>query len=169
MTLMMTFSVHGPFDVPFYKGRGGRTITTDDVRRFWSRHGHYAKRRGCYVVGIRAGKGLIPAYVGMATRAFKGEVFAPQKLAGYQQFLADFERGTPIVFFLAAPARKGASNAPQIKALERFLVEVAVAKNPRLLNVRGTKSEEWRISGLVRSGSGKPSRAARAFRRLMSL
>lgn len=112
---------------------------------------------------------MTPAYVGMATKTFKKEVFSHHKLTRYQQFLADYARGTPVVFFIQAPTHKGAPNVSAIKAVERFLVQVGVAANQELLNVRGTKAENWGIAGVIRGGSGKPSRAATAFRDMMML
>jgi len=166
---MVNFSVRGPFIVPSYKGKGGRTITQQGVKRFWDKHSEYAGRRGCYVFGIRAGKGGSPAYVGMATKAFKKEVFAPHKLSRYQEFLADDAKGTPVVFLLVAPTKKGAPNVSQIEALEKFMIQVAVARNPHLLNVQGTRSAEWSVAGVIRGGAGKPSKAAAKFRKFMAL
>ena len=58
------FAAEGPFDVPFYQGKAGHTITDENVKDFWARHDDLGKQRGCYVFGIRAGKGLTPSYVG---------------------------------------------------------------------------------------------------------
>jgi hypothetical protein len=113
MTTM--FVVDGPRTVPFYEGRAGRTIT------FWEKNSDLANLRGCYVFGIR-NRGLTPGYVGKATKAFKSEVFAPHKLTRYQQFLADYQKGTPILHFLVSPRRRGAPNASHIKQLEDFLI-----------------------------------------------
>ena len=166
---MARFHVYGPFAVPFYKGKGSRTVTPDDAKEFWKKHPEFASRRGCYVFGIRAGKGMRPGYVGMATRSFKGEVFQPHKLTRYQQFFADYDGATPIMFFLAVPRLKGAPKRSQIRDLERFLIEVGVAANSGLLNKRGTKSADWGIVGVLRGGTGRPSKAAQSFRKLMGI
>ena len=55
------FEIVGPREVPVYQGKAGRTITDENVRQFWEENDTLAKRRGCYVFGIRAGKGLTPA------------------------------------------------------------------------------------------------------------
>jgi len=163
------FSIEGPFEIPCYEGKGGRTITEEDGRTFWDEHDHLGGHRGCYVFGIRAGKGLTPGYVGKATRGFRQEVFSHHKLTRYQQFLADYGKGTPVLFFVVAPRRKGAPNAAHIRELEEFLIQVALAANSDLLNIKGTRTEEWGIGGVLRSGKGKPSSSAREFRRLMKL
>ena len=163
------FVVHRPREVPVYQGKAGRTITDDNVRDFWKANSDIADRRGCYVFAIRAGKGLTPAYVGKATRSFRQETFSPHKLTRYQQFLADYRKGTPILFFLVAPSKKGALNARHVKQLEDFLIQTGLAANPDLMNIKGTKAEEWGISGILRSGKGKPSAGAREFCRAMKL
>ncbi len=37
------------------------------------------------------------------------------------------------------------------------------------LNIKGTKTEEWGIAGVLRGGQGKPPRGARDFRKLMKI
>src|SRR6267142_820133 len=140
-----TFEVHGPFEVPCYLGKAGRTITSDQVGEFWHDNPGMVSKRGCYVFGIRAGKGYTPGYVGRATKNFKQEAFAPQKLAKYQQFLADYKKGTPVLFLVTAPVRKGKPNVAHIAEVEDFLIQVALAANPNILNVKGTKAEQWGI------------------------
>jgi hypothetical protein len=162
------FVIDGPREVPFYEGRAGRTITDDNVRQFWEKNSDLADNRGCYVFGIR-NRGLTPGYVGKATQAFKSEVFAHHKLTRYQQFLADYKKGTPILYFVVAPRRRGTPNSAHIKQLEEFLIQAGVAVNPDLMNIKGTKVEEWGITGVLRSRVGKPSLSARQFRTLMNL
>jgi hypothetical protein len=73
------------------------------------------------------------------------------------------------LFFVVAPMRRGAPNTAHIRELEDFLIQTALTANPYLLNVKGTKAEEWGIIGVLRAGRGKPSRAAREFKRLMKI
>jgi hypothetical protein len=163
------FAVQGPYAVPCYKGKAGRTITDDNTQEFWKRFPSIANMRGCYVFGIRGGKGFTPAHVGKATKSFKQEVFAPHKLSRYQQFLADYLRGTPVLFFVVAPMRRGAPNSLHIGQLEDFLIQAGVAANPHLLNIKGTKAEQWGIAGVIRGGKGKTSKGAQQFRQIMKL
>lgn len=163
------FEIDGPREVPFYQGKAGRTITDDNVRDFWGANSDIGSRKGCYVFGIRAGGGFRPAYVGKATKSFKQEIFSHHKLTRYQQFLADFLKGTPVLFFVVTPKKKGATNASHIGQLEDFLIQAGLVANPDLLNIKGTKTEEWGIAGVIRGGQGKPSKAASHFRKLMKL
>ena len=163
------FNAVGPFEVPFYQGKAGRTITDENVRAFWERNIDMAPRRGCYVFGIRAGKGWTPGYVGRATKSFKQEVFAHHKLTRYQQFLVEYTKGTPVLFFVTLPKKRGAPNASRIRELEDFLIQAGLAANPNLLNIKGTKAEEWGIAGVLRGGKGKRSSGASQFRALMKI
>lgn len=165
--LRTLFTVFGPRTIPTFRGRAGRTITDRDVRSFWQANTDIAALRGCYVFAVRAGSGMKPAYVGKATKSYRQEVFQYHKITRYQQQLADCRVGTPILFFVALPHRRGAPATTHVAELERFLIETSLAVNPGLLNVRFTLAESWGISGVVRRTSGKPSAAAKQFHALM--
>ena len=97
------------------------------------------------------------------------ECFTADKLSKCNQTLADYARGTLVMFLLAAPAGRGRPAEKQINLLEDFLIQVGVAANDDLLNVQGAKQEQWALSGLVRSNRGRPSYAASAFKAAMKL
>jgi len=122
---MIIFDVVGPLSVPFYRGKGGRTIRDEDVEQFWRLHKSYQKDRGCYVFSNRASKGYTPGYVGKATASFRQEVFAHHKLSRYQQFLADYAKGTPVLFLVIAPKGRGKPNAKAMGEVERYLINLA--------------------------------------------
>lgn len=160
------FHVHGPFPIPTYAGKAAKIIDADGIKTFWERHPVLASARGCYVFGIQ-NKSLKPSYVGLASKSFKREVFTPHKLAKYARELADYKKCTPVFFFIVAPKKQGKPNGKHIGQLERFLIELALYVNPGLLNIRGTKQENWGIAGVHRGGRGKPSSAARQLRRML--
>ena len=163
------FTVQGPLEIPVYSGKGGRTITPEDISAFWATNKDVQSAYGCYVFAIRAGKGYTPGYVGQAKKTFKQELFAPHKLAKYQQFLADYAKGTPVLFLIACPVKKGARNLAHIADLEDFLIQTAVSVNPDLLNIQGTAQADWGISGVLRAGQGKRSIAATEFMRCLKM
>jgi hypothetical protein len=165
----LVLKVKGPFRIPYYAGKGGRTITDDNVEAFWESNSKYAKRKGCYVFGIRAGKGYTPGYVGKATNTFKGEVFQHHKLTRYHQFLADYAKATPVLFLLVAPVKQGKPNSSRISAIEKYLIDIALAANPDLMNQRGTKVPGWGIQGVIRGEQGKVSAATSDFRKMLGL
>lgn len=166
---MPTYTVEGPVLVPTRKAKVAKVVDREALGGFWEYHGDVANRRGCYIFAIRSGRGIMPLYVGKATKTFRQEVFALHKLEKYGRALADCRKGNAVLFFLVAPASKGATNLNTLRELEDFLIQTAVARNPNILNVRGTKRENWAIAGVVRGGVGKPSHAARDLRRALRI
>ena len=166
---MTRFIVKGPFVIPVQKNIGGRAIAASEGKDFWLRHTALGDEKGCYVFGVRAGKGMTPLYAGKATKSFKQEVFAPHRLAKYMTALTLFQKGTPVLFFLCSPITKGAVNKVNIDELEYFLIQAGMKANPGLLNDKKKKVEVWSIGGILRDRQGKPTNAAQEFKVLMGL
>ena len=165
---MAAFQVSGPFNVPVYQGANGRIVREEDGAEFFSDHPAHSKKRGCYVFAMRSGGGITPTYVGKATKSFGQECFQGHKLSKCNQTLVDYVKGTLVLFFFEAPL---GSKPPktQIDQLETFLIQTALSANPYLLNIKKTKQELWSITGILRSGSGKPSKAALAARSMLAI
>jgi hypothetical protein len=64
------------------------------------------------------------------------------------------------MFLIVAPTGVGRPPEKQIGELEDSLIQTGVAKNPKLLNVRGTKRADWSIEGVIRASRGKPTKAS---------
>jgi hypothetical protein len=162
------FEVLGPFNVPTEKRRGGRHIPTK-CPDFWQAHPQLAGRRGCYVFAIRAGRGFRPIYVGKAVKqSFGKECFATHKIGDhYNPALLDTLKGTPVLFFVALPTGRGKPNGKRVADLESFLIQLGVARNPDLSNVRGRSEKQWSIRGVVRGARGKPSASAIALKTML--
>lgn len=163
-----TFTVHGPYQVPFISGAAAKIVNKATAKQFWEWWPQRAKDRGCYIFAM-GNKGLTPGYVGQATKSFKQEAFTADKLHKYQQFLADFKVGQPVMFFVTAPRKAGKPNAKHITQLEDFLIQAALSANPKLLNIKGTKQEAWSIAGVLRAGQGKTSTAAKKLKHSLKL
>lgn len=115
-----------------------------------------AKERGCYLFAIRAAKGFRPIYVGKTKKSFEKECFTYHKVADhYQPALGNMGKDTPVLFLLTLGRGKGPINNRAIAQLEAFLIQNAVAKNPDLSNIQGTKQEEWGIKGVIRGGKAR--------------
>jgi len=166
---MVEFTIEGPFDVPVYKGKNGRIVRAEEGETLFDHHPNLASKRGCYVFGMRSGGGITPTYVGKATRTFKGECFTAHKLGKANETLVDTERGTLVIFFVVAPSGRGRPAEKKIELLEHFLIQAGVAVNPSILNVKGTKQEEWSIKGVLRTRRGRPTYRASAFRSAMRI
>ena len=166
---MTMFTIHGQFNIPYEKRKGGRTLVFDS---FWDGDSaaHYLRNKcGCYVFAIRTGRGLTPIYVGKATKTFGQETFNPTNKHKYQNGFSEYARGLPVIFFVMHPTKKGKKNMKEIAEIEDFLIQAGIVKNPRLENVRGAQRPRWSIQGVVRSGKGKPSKAGADFTRLFDL
>jgi|SRR5271165_1599385 len=163
------FRVVGPLKVHRSHKSGGRIITDEDARQFWEAYGKYATHRGCYVFARHAGQGYTPGYVGKATKGFRQEIFAPDKLNKYHQFLMQRKKGAPIFFLVLAPVRKGKANGRQIAKVEKYLINLGVTANPNLINQHYTKLERWGIRGLIRGGKGKVAKGIGDFRQMLGV
>lgn len=165
---MSEFIVSGPHSVPVYKGKVGRIVRAEEGSEFFASHPSLKNKNGCYIFAMRSGGGITPMYVGKATKTFGQECFTSHKLGKCNEILADYSRGSLIIFLFESPAGK---KAPiyQIDLLENFLIQSALSVNDQLLNIKKTKQEKWSIRGLIRSSSGKPTKAAKSARSMLGL
>ena len=167
---MPEFYVEGPFTVPCIAKGHGKVVDTKRLKEFWEDLGeNRSSGYGCYVFGMQVGRGLVPIYVGKATRSFKQECFTLHKLLKINESLLHWKRGTTVLFLVPLERRRGRVNASLIATAEEFLIQNAVVRNPKLANVRGTEQESWGIAGVLRGGKGKPSASARDFKRMMGM
>ncbi len=166
---MTNFTISGPYRVPLYKGAAGRMVRAQEGTSFFTTYPAMANHVGCYVFGIRAGGGIMPVYVGKTTNRFDQECFQPTKLGKYNECLTDYQKGTPVMFFVLHPVQSGPNNNTQIGKLEKFLIQLACVRNPKLLNVQGTASEDWAITGVIRNRPGHPSASARLFKSMLHM
>ena len=118
---------------------------------------------------VRAGKGYTPLYVGKTTNCFEKECFTDHKLKHYNYGIAPYLKGTPVMFFVTYPTKKGKVNASDIADLENFLIQVGRTINPDLRNIIGVKQPTWGIKGVIRGGKGKANGSEDAFRRVFGL
>ena len=161
---MAKFTVVGPYEVPVTKRKVGRTISPGNASTFWKTRPALSKSRGCYLFAFRAAKGMKPVYIGKATKNFAQEVFTDHKRNKYNDALADQARGTPLLFFVALTKTKGPTNKSAIDEVESHLIQLGLKANKNLSNDRKTKVPVWSISGIIRSGTGRPTKSAEALR-----
>jgi hypothetical protein len=156
----MHFQVHGPFEIP----RDGRRVLHSPEKRkaFWSavekEVPDLSSGCGCYVFTIR---GQV-WYVGLAERqTFRQEIFSAHKVMLYGDALSEVS-GTASMIFLAKVTNLGrlsnpASNKyPAVRFLEDMLIGLAIQRNPKLLNIKGTKLlKNLRVPGIINTTRGK--------------
>ena len=172
------YDLFGPFNIP--RTDNLQRVDKKGLREFWreveteneSNRG-LATARGCYIFGIRAGKGATPWYVGKATKTFRQECFTSHKLVHYNDVLLN-RKGTPVLFLLARMTPTGkfikTLKAPEANWVERILIHHCLNANSELCNVSGTAlSSEVVIPGLLNNPRGQPSEASQNLRKLLSL
>ncbi len=153
----------GPFAVKCTDTRA-RVKQIDSSAEFWAAiPQEIPTKNGVYVFARRAGKGFQPIYVGKATKGFRQEALSPSNLKKYNRALANGERGTPVMFFVAPDGKKNKVPRPICDEIETFLIQLAVRKNPNLMNDKKTALAQWSIRGLVRGGKGRPKKDERSF------
>lgn len=162
------FMVSGPHLVPVYKGKVGRVVRAEEGESFFKQHPALKAKKGCYVFAMRSGGGITPVYVGKATKSFGQECFTSHKLGKCNEILAEYARGSLVIFLFESPVGKKAPTY-QIDLLENFLIQSALSVNDGILNIKKTKQERWSIRGLIRSSRGKPSKSAKAAASMLGL
>lgn len=131
---------------------------------------------GCYIFSIRAGKGALPWYVGMAEKqSFKKECFTPHKLNHYNYAIAN-KKGTPLItiiprytpnYKLCTPNGAGYND---IRKLETMLIAQCITRNQALLNIRDTKIlREMVLPGFINNPQGKPKKEVVDFKCLLGV
>lgn len=165
---MSEFIVSGPHPVTAYKGKAGRIVRAEEGDEFFKKHPSLKSKNGCYIFAMRSGGGITPMYVGKATKSYGQECFTAHKLGKCNEILADYSRGSLVIFLFESPAGKKTPTY-QIDLLENYLIQSALSVNDELLNIRKTKQEKWSIRGLIRSSSGKPSKPTKAAKSMLGL
>ncbi|KVX04425.1 hypothetical protein ASL22_07145 [Alcaligenes faecalis] len=131
---------------------------------------------GCYIFSIRAGKGALPWYVGLAEKqSFKKECFTAHKINHYNNAISA-RKGTALLTVVPRYTPKNKISTPNpsgykdIQQLEKMLIGNCLTRNKDLLNLRDTKLlREMIVPGLINTPPGKPPKEIQAFKALLGL
>jgi len=170
---------YGPFDIPKMEN-GLISNDRNEIRTFWEdveRDGEVglSDAVGCYMFGVRAGKGSVPWYIGLAEKqSYKVECFSPHKLNHFNNAIAK-KKVTPILLFIARctsgdrfskPSKNGYTD---IRILENMLIGLAVKRNPDLLNIKGTKVlRDMVVPGIINTQPGGQSASTLELRTILN-
>ena len=151
-TLKITkFKVHGPFTIHLKKRGRGYTLTYADFWKSDHERKTLSEKKGIYIFGIRAGKGMTPIYVGRATRThFKTECFNPSNQKKYRNGIRKYKKCTPVLLLVIHPKQKGRLNRAAIDQIETFFVQLCAEKNEKLQNLKKRRVPKWGIEGVIR-------------------
>ncbi|HET6843148.1 MAG TPA: hypothetical protein VFK06_15950 [Candidatus Angelobacter sp.] len=161
---MTRFEPFGPFKMPV----DGVIIDKKKESKLWEevegKRPGLSNAIGCYVFGIRAGKGVKPWYVGKAEKSsFRKETLADHKLLKYVLALQNRARG----YLLAKEttggrlAKPGKNGSRSIQALEEMLIGTCLLRNSKLLNKNNTKRHKIEVPGYMNESPGARSTSAR--------
>jgi hypothetical protein len=175
----MKFYPYESVEIP-KKANGLVNAEKEAMQDFWSEvnenEDNLDEGIGCYIFSIRAGKGVLPWYVGLAEKqTFRKECFTSHKLNHYNDAIAK-RKGTPLLTLIAKHTPNGKLVRPSgvmhrdIQFLEAMLISNCVSRNSSLYNVRDTKLlREMVVPGLINTPQGKTTAAVTAFRSLIGV
>jgi len=174
----MNFYPHSAFEIP-RQDNGLIAGDKESMLDFWARVDDEQEDKlsgaiGCYIFSIRAGKGALPWYVGLAEKqSFRKECFTSHKLVHYNNAVAN-RRGTPLLTLVAkyTPGNKllGPTGGEHrdIQFLEAMLISNCLSRNAELFNIRDTKLlREMVVPGLINTPQGKAAASVSDFRVLI--
>ncbi|MBI3221502.1 MAG: hypothetical protein HYZ46_00095 [Nitrosomonadales bacterium] len=164
----MKYDIHGPFEIT----RSGNLVdrAAKAKRDFWENVDTKVEGLpdavGCYVFCV----GKKPWYVGLAEKqSFKKECFQPHKINAFNSAL-DKMKGKPYLVFISklTPndhfAKPSVNGHKATKVLEDMLIGMALAKNDRLENIKGTKfMKELVVPRILNTPQGKAKKTSVQF------
>ena len=173
----MNYEIFGEFELPRKPGR--KRVDTSKRREFRATleaaHTGLASAVGCYVFAIRAGRGILPWYVGKTCKqGFYQECLEPHKLNHYNDALDSKKRGVPVLYLVARMTQGSkfstAMPPPEAKFLESLLIGMALRRNKELRNIVHTKFlQQLRVPGLVNSAQGGPRGPVADFKKMIGV
>lgn len=164
----LLFTIQGPFGVaqtPHKRHAGEYWYGVSEADK--ERYAKVKAEAGCYVFAMyrSRSKRLIPIYVGKTVNSFAARLFAPDHRTMLTRALSG-KRGVSLRLFVLPASTKKGPKANMIGEAEGYLISELYALNPALMNDRKTPKQRWIISGVTKSGRGKPSAASAAFNQM---
>ena len=174
----MQFEVFGPYPIrtaSIIKGEHIRELR--DLLREDQEASCCLEACGCYVFAVKNGAVPMPCYIGKAERqSVFSEATNRQHLQRYNEILDEYERGTPLFYFLPAHTRAGRPQAPAqgdqtrpaVEFLENWLIARALQRNPKLWNIRGTRFlKDLHVRGLFNPKPGDQTLGSQDLKRCL--
>lgn len=160
---MSYFEVVGPFELePKVFSTGVKMINRGTTASsLWAEEcaGGWEEYNGCYVFGMTNPRGITPWYVGKTANTFEKECFQADKIIRYNEVLADYHKGKPVMFLVVWMGRWTKVKMPRcIDELETLLIQKCYKRNPKLQQVQKTKNgPDWYIDSVTKGTKGRNS------------
>lgn len=174
----MNFFPYSPIEVP-RQDNGLIAADGKSLSSFWERvEAELAEELsggiGCYIFSIRAGKGALPWYVGLAEKqSFRKECFTSHKINHYNNAIVG-RQGTPLLTLIPKLTSNGKIVSPtgnshrDIQFVEKMLISNCLFRNDNLFNKRDTKFfREMTVHGLLNTPQGGQPQSVSEFRSLV--
>jgi hypothetical protein len=177
----MNFGVLGPFEIVRF---GGKNLITKASKAYLENaleeeRAGLSEACGCYVFAVKAGRGYTPHYVGQASRQpIAKEALNPTNQGNFNELLGRVGKGTPVLFVipLLTPGGKfrkrtiSDGGLDVVDFLEQWLITIALAKNPDLINSSHTRHmRNVHVPGMLNSNRGEHTLASRKLKRALGL
>lgn len=176
----MDFDVFGPFEIGRKQLKFAKMITKASISNLWDDLEYaslgLSEACGCYVFGIRAGKGIRPHYAGQALKsAILSEAFNSSNILKYNQALLDQGAGTPMLFVLPLLTKGGKYRKPSkvdsnpiLDFLEDWLIAQTLQRNPKAINNKKTKFlRRLHVTGVFNAVHGESTWDSGKFNAMM--
>lgn len=168
----MNFTVHGPFEIK--RNRKSKILVRKECKQSFAETldqeniNGLSMSCGCYIFGLKSGRGMTPWYVGKTNKqTFIEECFDHHKINYYNEVIS-ISKGTPVLFLLAKKTNKDKFCKPsknvssEVKFLENLLIGLAINKNKNLLNIKQTNAlRNLSVPGIINSPKGGRKLAVR--------
>ncbi|GEM_PF-5400054 len=169
-TKWFEFKPDGPHNFSRHVQRNAKGIKQVDLKAFkkWLKGLSLGSERGVYFFATGAKKPK-PWYVGRTTaQDFAAECGAKEAIINK---MVQIGHGDALLFVLRAPASKSAAALDAaISDLETEMIRSCYRLNVQLLNDKKKHPvQDTFVPGVLRSGAGKPTGAAAAFRTLLKI
>ena len=176
----MQFENYGPFAMPVDQ-HGDFTIGDDEASKLFFReldakHPGLSEGCGCYIFAMHTAGGTMPWYVGKADHTrFGTECFNDRNVKTYFNFSRD-HKGRPLLYLVARMTPTGRfakpyqNGHPDVDYVEKFLIGAALARNPRLLNVKNTALfKNLHVPGFINAVDPSYSPSTESLRKTLGL
>ncbi|MEK6657247.1 MAG: hypothetical protein AABY58_07370 [Nitrospirota bacterium] len=170
------FRPFGPFEIKFENMPGGKRITRDLLKNFWTTTHELNNKirpvKGVYIFGMKVTSTILPCYIGKTNNTFERECFTDRNINIYNGEIIRYARNyKPFIFFLVyQQERKQKISDKVLRELERYLINLAVEKNSDLANTRGREDKDRfdiiEIGGRGR-GRGAPTKEGKFYKKMM--
>lgn len=142
---MPKFIISGPMDIPLQQTK--RVVDVVGFRELIREEHEAFDKAGCYVFSTKSSRGSTPWYVDKHLVRISMHIAGKKHTDILNAILKRIERGRLQVWTITQHGR-GPRSKVSIEEIKASLTQMALRKNPELLNLDPTEGSKWVIDGL---------------------